>query len=155
MVIPILVDENGKFLSYSVSRYDSKGRVKRDARARHTPSTVFYRISAFGQQFHFKLKVNRELFSRFFSVGAFGDHGKEMTLDTKQNCHYVGYSRKPHVSTAAISNCFGLVNIISIWNIEFPNTGDVYQLALSQYSVSFFNRNLFTGTPARRELCTR
>lgn len=112
MVIPTLVDENGRFLSYSVSHFDGQGRTRRDLDSHSNPPTVFYRITAFGLEFHFKLQINSELFSQSFSAGAFGDGGEEHSVDTRENCHYVGYSASPHKSTAAISNCFGLVNIL-------------------------------------------
>ena len=112
MVIPTLVDENGRFLSYSVSHFDGQGRTRRDLDSQSNPPIIFYRINAFGLEFHFKLQINSELFSRSFSAGAFGDGGEEHSVDTSENCHYVGYSASPQKSTAAISNCFGLVNIL-------------------------------------------
>lgn len=118
MVIPTLVDEDGRFLSYNVSNYDSQGRVRRDLTNQENPSTVFYRISAFGQEFHFRLQINRELLSRSFSVGAFGNDGEEHSVNIRRNCHYVGYSRRPHESTAAISNCFGLVNTFVLMKLK-------------------------------------
>ncbi|XP_061197247.1 A disintegrin and metalloproteinase with thrombospondin motifs 6-like [Saccostrea echinata] len=159
MVIPTLVDENGRFLSYNVfheSRQNQTRRTRRELSRGANPSPVFYRISAFGQEFHFKLEINRGLFSRTFYVGSLGDQGEELEMDTKLNCHYVGYSSEPHVSTAAMSNCFGLHGIFQtededyfvepLWNDTASDSGKGHpHVVYKRSSIQFPKDNVHCG----------
>lgn len=117
MVIPVLVDEEGKFLSYNVKHKYLKRRKRRsvhdyeDLREPETPSRIFYKLSAFGKEFHFDLKLNEKLLSSAYKAEVWTKDGRRGFVPRKRDCHYVGYSREPSLSMAAISNCFGLVCI--------------------------------------------
>ena len=123
MIIPRLVSKQGEFISYDVtaSQASSHSRFRR----RVTPHgeilkdsdiseyRIFYRFSVFGKEFHFDLTLNTNLLSPEFSVQYYDKNGVKDTSGSVANCYYVGESREPHISTAAISNCYGLVSIIN------------------------------------------
>ena len=114
-VIPTLVDENGNFLSYNLTQPSYRNRMKRGTRKRM--NKVFYKLAAFGKEFHFELEQNDRLMSHGYGAELWGSSQRKLAQTL--NCHYVGYSRQPHLSTAAISNCFGLVrHMLCISNFE-------------------------------------
>ena len=114
MVIPIQVDKDGLFVSYALSPV-THDRVKRDTYSSLYPSRAFYNVSVFGKEFHFHMKRNDKLTSQLYRAEVRSANGIYQTPTREANsCHYIGYSKEPHLSQAAISNCFGLVSIISI-----------------------------------------
>ena len=122
MVIPKLVSRHGDFLSYDVtppklpvhSRYRRGVPPQREILRNSDISEyrIFYRFYVFGKEFHFDLTLNTHLLSPDFSVEYLDQNGVPETSGPVSNCYYVGESRKPHMSTAAISNCYGLVSYI-------------------------------------------
>ena len=120
-IIPEVVTKNGNFLSYKVQRNHSTGSANRNRRETHrnqqeilkdsdiSEYRIFYRFSVFGKEFHFDLTLNTELLSPGFYVEYQDKEGVLGTSDSISNCYYTGQSREPFISTAAISNCNGLV----------------------------------------------
>uniref|UniRef100_A0AAZ3Q6Y1 A disintegrin and metalloproteinase with thrombospondin motifs 6 n=1 Tax=Oncorhynchus tshawytscha TaxID=74940 RepID=A0AAZ3Q6Y1_ONCTS len=100
LTVPMQVDENGDFLSYTVKH--------------HRTAVVFYRLSAYGKHFNLNLTLNPQLVSKHFTVEYWGREGLEWRHDMVENCHYVGYLRDQYSSTrVALSNCKGLHGVIT------------------------------------------
>uniref|UniRef100_A0A8K9WV98 ADAM metallopeptidase with thrombospondin type 1 motif, 6 n=1 Tax=Oncorhynchus mykiss TaxID=8022 RepID=A0A8K9WV98_ONCMY len=128
LTVPMQVDENGDFLSYTV-KHHRPGRRRRTAdptstavgpeptgRAEQDPAQtrVFYRLSAYGKHFHLNLTLNPQLVSKHFTVEYWGREGLEWRHDMVENCHYVGYLQDQYSSTrVALSNCKGLHGVIT------------------------------------------
>lgn len=120
VTVPARVDENGKFLSYTV-KHHRPGRRRRglvDANtgpvsARDQPeSQLFYSLSAYGKHFHLNLTLSPYLVSKHFTVEYWGKNGLEWRHNMVDNCHYVGILQNQHSTTrVALSNCKGLVSI--------------------------------------------
>ena len=129
MIIPKLVSRKGEFISYDVTptQFLHHSRLKRGTSQQGeilkdsdiSEYRIFYRFSVFGKEFHFDLTLNTHLLSPKFSVQYFDNNGVIETSGRVSNCYYVGESREPHISTAAISNCYGLVRFSFISFILF------------------------------------
>uniref|UniRef100_A0A8C7DLT8 ADAM metallopeptidase with thrombospondin type 1 motif 6 n=1 Tax=Oncorhynchus kisutch TaxID=8019 RepID=A0A8C7DLT8_ONCKI len=112
LTVPVRVDENGDFLSYTVKHHKS-GRRRRTADD-PAQSRLFYRLSAYGKHFHLNLTLNPHLVSKHFTVEYWGREGLEWRHDMVENCHYVGYLQDQYSSTrVALSNCKGLHGVIT------------------------------------------
>ena len=119
LTVPVRVDENGEFLSYTV-KHHRPGRRRRGAGdpvvgplpVLHPPEPrLFYRLSAYGKHFHLNLTLNPQLVSRHFTVEYWGKDGLEWRHNAVDNCHYVGFLQNQHGTTrVALSNCKGLVS---------------------------------------------
>lgn len=119
LTVPVRVDENGEFLSYTV-KHHRPGRRRRgagDPVVGPSPSLdplesrLFYSLSAYGKHFHLNLTLNPHLVSRHFAVEYWGKDGLQWRHDTVDNCHYVGVLQNQHGTTrVALSNCKGLVS---------------------------------------------
>lgn len=119
VTVPVRVDENGEFLSYTV-KHHRPGRRRRGAvdpimgqlPASDPPeSRLFYRLSAYGKHFHLNLTLNPHLVSKHFTVEYWGKDGLEWRHNMVDNCHYVGFLQNQHSTTrVALSNCKGLVS---------------------------------------------
>ena len=108
LTVPVRVDENGEFLSYTVKHH-------RPARQRRgldpSDSRLFYQLSAYGRHFHLNLTPNSHLVSKHFTVEYWGKDGPERRHDFVDNCHYVGFLQDQYSTTkVALSNCKGLVS---------------------------------------------
>ncbi|CAL1530732.1 unnamed protein product, partial [Lymnaea stagnalis] len=139
-IIPQLVDHQGNFLSYDVShssalRHSSiqHSRSKRWARkdwAKHPDSapnpnlyldgtdqigrnSVFYKLSAYGREFHLNLTLNTQLLTKDFAVEFIQDNDRSKSTDEIWDCHYTGAGIGSDSSDAAISNCNGLHGVFS------------------------------------------
>ncbi|KAM9518840.1 A disintegrin and metalloproteinase with thrombospondin motifs 6-like [Salvelinus alpinus] len=128
LTVPMQVDENGDFLSYTV-KHHRPGRRRRTADPTSTTvgpestdhveqdpaqTRVFYRLSAYGKHFHLNLTLNPQLVSKHFTVEYWGREGLEWRHDMVENCHYVGYLQDQYSSTrVALSNCKGLHGVIT------------------------------------------
>ncbi|KAM9307195.1 A disintegrin and metalloproteinase with thrombospondin motifs 6 isoform 3-T3 [Pholidichthys leucotaenia] len=122
LTVPVRVDENGEFLSYTV-KHHRPGRRRRGAANPMTgpqplfdpPETrLFYKLSAYGKHFHLNLTLNPYLVSRHFTVEYWGKDGPEWHHNMVDNCHYVGFLQNQHSTTrVALSNCKGLHGIIT------------------------------------------
>ncbi|KAI3362079.1 hypothetical protein L3Q82_012412 [Scortum barcoo] len=125
LTVPVRVDENGEFLSYTV-KHHRPGRRRRGAvepimgqlpaLVPDLPeeSRLFYRLSAYGKHFHLNLTLNPHLVSKHFTVEYWGKEGLEWRHNMVDNCHYVGFLQNQHSTTrVALSNCKGLHGVIT------------------------------------------
>ncbi|XP_069370143.1 A disintegrin and metalloproteinase with thrombospondin motifs 6 isoform X2 [Paralichthys olivaceus] len=124
LTVPVRVDENGEFLSYTV-KHHRPGRRRRGAvdpimgpvpalDPDAPESRLFYRLSAYGKHFHLNLTLNPHLVSKHFTVEYWGKEGLEWRHNMVDNCHYVGFLRNQHSTTrVALSNCKGLHGVIT------------------------------------------
>ena len=125
LTVPVRVDENGDFLSYSL-KHRRPGRRRRGAPhppagnlgpghtepMEHPPeSQLFYRLSAYGKHFYLNLTLNPHLVSKHFTVEYWGRGGLEWRHDLVDSCHYMGFLQNQNGTTrVALSNCKGLVS---------------------------------------------
>ncbi|MEQ2166569.1 A disintegrin and metalloproteinase with thrombospondin motifs 6, partial [Goodea atripinnis] len=111
LTVPVRVDENGNFLSYT-AKLQRPGRRRRalgDPTMDPPESRIFYRLSAYGKHFHLNLTLNPNLVSKHFTVEYWGKEGPEWRHNMVDNCHYVGFLQNRHsTSRVALSNCKGL-----------------------------------------------
>ncbi|XP_075885679.1 A disintegrin and metalloproteinase with thrombospondin motifs 6 isoform X3 [Nelusetta ayraudi] len=122
VTVPARVDENGKFLSYTV-KHHRPGRRRRglaEANMGAVPaldppeSQLFYSLSAYGKHFHLNLTLSPHLVSKHFTVEYWGKGGLEWRHNVVDNCHYVGILQNQHSTTrVALSNCKGLHGVIT------------------------------------------
>uniref|UniRef100_A0A7N5ZTY3 ADAM metallopeptidase with thrombospondin type 1 motif, 6 n=1 Tax=Anabas testudineus TaxID=64144 RepID=A0A7N5ZTY3_ANATE len=111
LTVPVQVDENGEFLSYTV-KHHRPGRRRRDPNP--PESRVFYRLSAYGKHFHLNLTLNPHLVSKHFTVEYWGTEGVEWRHNMVDNCHYVGFLHNQQSTTrVALSTCKGLHGVIT------------------------------------------
>ncbi|MED6275536.1 A disintegrin and metalloproteinase with thrombospondin motifs 6 [Characodon lateralis] len=115
LTVPVQVDENGNFLSYT-AKLQRPGRRRRalgDPTMDPPESRIFYRLSAYGKHFHLNLTLNPNLVSKHFTVEYWGKEGPEWRHNMVDNCHYVGFLQNQHsTSRVALSNCKGLKKIV-------------------------------------------
>ncbi|KAJ3605834.1 hypothetical protein NHX12_027878 [Muraenolepis orangiensis] len=127
LTVPVRVDENGDFLSYSL-KHRRPGRRRRGAgdpptgnpdsdpghTESHTRSRLFYRLSAYGKNFYLNLTLNPHLVAKHFTVEYWGREGLEWRHDLVDSCHYVGYLQNQNAtSRVALSNCKGLHGVMT------------------------------------------
>ncbi|KAM6984903.1 A disintegrin and metalloproteinase with thrombospondin motifs 6-like [Aplochiton taeniatus] len=124
LTVPVRVDENGEFLSYTV-KHHRPGRRRRtavepvfelhsDSEPDMSESRIFYRLSAYGKHFHLNLTLNPQLISKHFMVEYWGRDGLEWRHNMVDNCHYIGFLKNQHSKTqVALSNCKGLHGVIT------------------------------------------
>ena len=88
-------------------------RRKRDIGG-SSKESVFFKLSAFGQEYHLNVTLNDELFSPHFKTEVRGKGSSEFHYDI-EHCHYLGQLLPKHAnkSKVAVSNCDGLVSIKS------------------------------------------
>ncbi|CAG5118620.1 unnamed protein product, partial [Candidula unifasciata] len=134
-IIPQLVDPHGTFISYDVThnsalrhlnlehqrnkRWAGQGSSKPsrstnfflDDTDQIGRSSVFYKLSAYGREFHFNLTLNTQLLTKDFAVELWGNSNAARSTDQVWDCHYVGTSIRGDNVEAAISNCNGLVSV--------------------------------------------
>lgn len=158
-IIPHVVTEEGHFLSYKVQNNhtepaETRNRIRRGTRnfqkeiltdSDISEYRIFYKFSVFGKEFHFDLTLNTQFLSPGFHVEYHDSDGVLATSDTVSNCYYIGQSRKPFISTAAISNCNGLVCLGIFLVFIF-----VYIPLSSKIILICLNISLFFNTMERR-----
>lgn len=112
LTIPIRVDQNGAFLSFTVKNKPSRRRRSTDPYDQElAASKLFFKLSAYGKHFHLNLTLNTALVSRHFTVEYWGKDGPQWKHDFLDHCHYTGYLQDQHSTTkVALSNCNGLVS---------------------------------------------
>ncbi|GFO22282.1 A disintegrin and metalloproteinase with thrombospondin motifs 6 [Plakobranchus ocellatus] len=83
-------------------------------------NSVFYKLRAYGREFHFNLSLNTQLLAKDFVVEFWGEDEAKRGLgrvvgggEDIWGCHYTGVTLDLHASDAAISNCNGLHGIFS------------------------------------------
>ncbi|XP_061658085.1 A disintegrin and metalloproteinase with thrombospondin motifs 6 isoform X4 [Syngnathoides biaculeatus] len=120
LTVPVRVDENGEFLSYTV-KHHRPGRRRRGAAdplagsyQEPPESQLFYRLFAYGKHFHLNLTLTPYLVSKHFTVEYWGRDGMEWRHNLVDNCHYVGFLQNRRSATqVALSNCNGLHGVIT------------------------------------------
>uniref|UniRef100_A0A8C5D8T8 A disintegrin and metalloproteinase with thrombospondin motifs 6 n=1 Tax=Gouania willdenowi TaxID=441366 RepID=A0A8C5D8T8_GOUWI len=116
--VPVRVDENGEFLSYTV-KHHRPGRRRRGAGGdpavgANVEPRLYYRMSAYGKHFHLNLTLSPRLVSKHFTVEYWDKDGLEWRHNLVNNCHYVGFLQNQHATTTvALSNCKGLHGVIT------------------------------------------
>lgn len=122
LTVPIRVDYNGAFVSYTVKN-DKHSRKRRSTDPKdqeQEASKLFFKISAYGKHFHLNLTLNTELVSKHFTVEYWGRNGPELKHDSIDNCHYTGYLQDHNTTTkVALSNCNGLHGVIATEDEEY------------------------------------
>lgn len=113
LTIPIRVDQNGAFLSFTVKN-DKHSRRRRSMDLldpQQAVSKLFFKLSAYGKHFHLNLTLNTNFVSKHFTVEYWGKDGPQWKHDFLDNCHYTGYLQDQHSTTkVALSNCVGLMS---------------------------------------------
>ncbi|KAF7249264.1 A disintegrin and metalloproteinase with thrombospondin motifs 2 [Varanus komodoensis] len=111
LVIPTSTDSEGMFLSNVVSGV-SKRRLRRDTgnltRAA-TSEQIFYNVTVFGRELHFRLRPNSRLVAPGATVEWQDDFNITYTEPLSGDCLYVGDIADLPNASVAISNCDGLV----------------------------------------------
>lgn len=121
LTVPVRVDENGKFLSYTVKKRPGRWRRELTNPSMETlplqepvEPRLFYRLTAYGKHFHLNLTLNPYLVSKHFTVEYWGKEGLEWRHNMVDNCHYVGFLQNENsTSQVALSNCKGLHGVIT------------------------------------------
>ena len=122
VVQPRRVDHAGHFLSDDFTHSaTSPHRAKRSARnlansTRDSDETspherIFYKLSAYGIDFHLNLTRNNRLVSPSFLVQYWNKDGVARQHNDVEHCHYEGHIvNREGRSSVALSNCRGLVS---------------------------------------------
>uniref|UniRef100_A0A8C3LX66 ADAM metallopeptidase with thrombospondin type 1 motif 6 n=1 Tax=Chrysolophus pictus TaxID=9089 RepID=A0A8C3LX66_CHRPC len=122
LTIPVRVDQNGAFLSFTVKNVKpSRRRRSADPYDQElAASKLFFKLSAYGKHFHLNLTLNTDLVSRHFTVEYWGKDGPQWKHDFLDHCHYTGYLQDQHTTTkVAVSNCNGLHGVIATEDEEY------------------------------------
>uniref|UniRef100_A0A7M4FJN9 ADAM metallopeptidase with thrombospondin type 1 motif 6 n=1 Tax=Crocodylus porosus TaxID=8502 RepID=A0A7M4FJN9_CROPO len=122
LTIPIRVDQNGAFLSFTVKNpKPSRRRRSTDSYDQElAASKLFFKLSAYGKHFHLNLTLNTDLVSKHFTVEYWGKDGPQWKHDFLDHCHYTGYLQDQHSTTkVALSNCNGLHGVIATEDEEY------------------------------------
>ncbi|XP_068167251.1 A disintegrin and metalloproteinase with thrombospondin motifs 3 isoform X2 [Antennarius striatus] len=145
LVTPFSTDSHGHYLSHLISA-NHKQRVKREVLSSDEPThKLFFNITAFGKEFHLRLRPNNRLVApsaivewhdeievfRNVSVGADANTGANKTEPTtgiertlrrellKTDCTFVGDITDVPGATVAINNCDGLAGMIRTDSDEY------------------------------------
>ncbi|XP_026540921.1 A disintegrin and metalloproteinase with thrombospondin motifs 3-like [Notechis scutatus] len=114
LVIPTSTDSKGRFVSKVVSGA-SKRRFPRDTRDLPQDAAgkeIFYNVTVFGQEFHFRLRPNSRLVAPGATVEWQEDSNITYTEPLHGDCLYVGHITDLPNASVAISNCDGLAGMI-------------------------------------------
>ena len=109
MLHPVQVDARGRFLSRDLA--NGNARRKRDIGSNGGfKEPVFFKLSAFGQDFHLNVTINDELFSPNFEIEIRSNGSSEFHYEI-DHCHYIGQllPAEGNENKVAVSNCDGLV----------------------------------------------
>ena len=121
-MVPTTVDTYGHFVSYDLSvapmtssaTGNNEHRRKRSAdtaREEDDADPVFYKLSAYGEEFRLSLTRNDALVSGDYFSEEWDDTGVVRRPGVRRRCHYVGNIANISASRVAISNCHGLVSL--------------------------------------------
>ncbi|KAM7166985.1 A disintegrin and metalloproteinase with thrombospondin motifs 6 isoform 4-T6 [Macrochelys suwanniensis] len=120
LTVPIRVDQNGAFLSFTVKDDEPSRRRKRSTDLYDQASKLFFKLSAYGKHFHLHLILNTDLVSKHFTVEYWGKDGPKWKHDLLDHCHYTGYLQDQYSTTkVALSNCNGLHGVIATEDEEY------------------------------------
>uniref|UniRef100_A0A8C0UQT7 ADAM metallopeptidase with thrombospondin type 1 motif 2 n=1 Tax=Cyanistes caeruleus TaxID=156563 RepID=A0A8C0UQT7_CYACU len=121
LVIPTSTDSEGRFLSHLVSG-PPKARFKRaveDLQHEAANEQIFYNVTVFGREFHFRLRPNSRLVAPGATVEWQEDSEETHIEPLYGNCLYVGDITDLPNASVAISNCDGLAGMIRTDKDEF------------------------------------
>uniref|UniRef100_A0A8C4ZHR6 ADAM metallopeptidase with thrombospondin type 1 motif, 3 n=1 Tax=Gadus morhua TaxID=8049 RepID=A0A8C4ZHR6_GADMO len=115
LVTPFSTDARGHYLSHLLSA-NHKQRVRREAFPSGEPQqTLFFNITAFGKEFHLRLRPN----DRLVAPGAKVEwHGNDDEL-LKTDCTFIGDITDVPGASVAINNCDGLAGMIRTDSDEY------------------------------------
>ncbi|XP_062068075.1 A disintegrin and metalloproteinase with thrombospondin motifs 6 isoform X6 [Lepus europaeus] len=122
LTIPIRVDQNGAFLSFTVKndKHSRRRRSMDPIDPQKAVSKLFFKLSAYGKHFHLNLTLNTDFVSKHFTVEYWGKDGPQWKHDFLDNCHYTGYLQDQRSTTkVALSNCVGLHGVIATEDEEY------------------------------------
>uniref|UniRef100_A0A8I3X2I2 ADAM metallopeptidase with thrombospondin type 1 motif 6 n=1 Tax=Callithrix jacchus TaxID=9483 RepID=A0A8I3X2I2_CALJA len=122
LTIPIRVDQNGAFLSFTVKndKHSRRRRSMDPIDPQQAVSKLFFKLSAYGKHFHLNLTLNTDFVSKHFTVEYWGKDGPHWKHDFLDNCHYTGYLQDQRSTTkVALSNCVGLHGVIATEDEEY------------------------------------
>ncbi|XP_063148301.1 A disintegrin and metalloproteinase with thrombospondin motifs 2 isoform X1 [Candoia aspera] len=114
LVIPTSTDSKGRFVSNVVSGA-CKRRFPRDTKdlpQQAASKEIFYNVTVFGQEFHFRLRPNSRLVAPGATVEWQEDSNITYTEPLHGDCLYVGHITDVPNASVAISNCDGLAGMI-------------------------------------------
>ncbi|CAH1774293.1 unnamed protein product [Owenia fusiformis] len=124
ITVPVLTDSHGGFVSYDVE-HTSLERHKRSANSpyyihSYSENWIYYKLTAYGQEFHFNLSLNHNLISKKYEVEYWkGNEFIDRTHSHLRDCHYFGHIQTKRTSSVALSNCFGLHGVFATDNEEY------------------------------------
>ncbi|KAF1400334.1 A disintegrin and metalloproteinase with thrombospondin motifs 2, partial [Spheniscus humboldti] len=121
LVIPTSTDAEGRFLSHLVSG-PPKARFRRaaeDLQREAANEQIFYNVTVFGREFHFRLRPNSRLVAPGATVEWQEDSDETHVEPLYGNCLYVGDITDLPNASVAISNCDGLAGMIRTDKDEF------------------------------------
>uniref|UniRef100_A0A8C9NDI6 ADAM metallopeptidase with thrombospondin type 1 motif 2 n=1 Tax=Serinus canaria TaxID=9135 RepID=A0A8C9NDI6_SERCA len=121
LVIPTSTDSEGRFLSHLVSG-PPKARFRRaveDLQREAANEQIFYNVTVFGREFHFRLRPNSRLVAPGATVEWQEDSEETHIEPLYGNCLYVGDITDLPNASVAISNCDGLAGMIRTDKDEF------------------------------------
>ncbi|XP_057891076.1 A disintegrin and metalloproteinase with thrombospondin motifs 2 [Melospiza georgiana] len=121
LVIPTSTDSEGRFLSHLVSG-PPKARFRRaveDLQREAANEQIFYNVTVFGREFHFRLRPNSRLVAPGATVEWQEDSEETHIEPLYGNCLYVGDITDLPNASVAISNCDGLAGMIRTDEDEF------------------------------------
>ncbi|XP_077310834.1 A disintegrin and metalloproteinase with thrombospondin motifs 18 isoform X2 [Lithobates pipiens] len=114
-VTPVEVDSSGAYISHDILHSSRKKRSTRSSK----PSSMHYRISAFGQELHLELQPS-SLLSREFAVQVLGKDGYLTDVEhSAEPCFYQGFIRDYENSSVAISTCVGMSGFLRTLTSEY------------------------------------
>uniref|UniRef100_A0A8C6UHK7 ADAM metallopeptidase with thrombospondin type 1 motif, 3 n=1 Tax=Neogobius melanostomus TaxID=47308 RepID=A0A8C6UHK7_9GOBI len=113
LVTPFSTDSHGHYLSHLLSA-THKQRVKRDTSG--PDQNLFFNITAFGREFHLRLRPN----SRLVAPGASNQTERILRRELlKTDCTFVGDITDVPGASVAINNCDGLAGMIRTDSDEY------------------------------------
>jgi len=102
---------------------------------------LFYRLSAFGRDFHFNLTRNDRLMSPSLVVEFWSRDGtvRRPAEVTSRRCHYVGHiSTEETTSSVAFSNCFALVGCLAFLALDAREKSKVIDDGEFLFAIALF-----------------
>ena len=95
---------------------NGNARRKRDVGSAAFKEPVFFKMSAFGRDFHLNVTINDDLFSPNFEVEIRSNGSSQFHYEI-DHCHYIGQllaTEGKLGNKVAVSNCDGLVRSIRL-----------------------------------------
>uniref|UniRef100_A0A8D3DG40 ADAM metallopeptidase with thrombospondin type 1 motif, 3 n=1 Tax=Scophthalmus maximus TaxID=52904 RepID=A0A8D3DG40_SCOMX len=120
LVTPFSTDSHGHYLSHLLSAAH-KQRVKREALSPGEPEQkLFFNISAFGKEFHLRLRPNNRLVAPGAMVEWHDDDDRILQRELlKTDCTFIGDISDVPGASVAINNCDGLAGMIRTDSDEY------------------------------------